>query len=68
MNGGRGNDSDRTHPRLTVVQGTEQADPAALDDMLDLLVTWAIRAHKARCPVADDAVTCDKSMSCDGSN
>jgi len=68
VKGGRENNSGHTHPRLTVVEGSESADPAALDDVLDLLVTWAIRAHKARCPVAKDTVTCDKSKSCADSN
>ena len=35
-----------TEPRLTVIEGTEVADPAALDEVLELLVTWAIRAHQ----------------------
>lgn len=45
------------HPRITVVQSAEEADPAALDDVLEILVKWAIRAHQARCTVADDAVS-----------
>jgi hypothetical protein len=60
-----------TEPRLTVVQGTETADPAALDEALELLVTWAIRAHEARlgrCPATDDSVTCDKDRACEDSN
>ena len=57
-----------TEPRLTVVQGTEVADPAALDEALGLLVTWAIRAQEARCPAADDSVTCDTDRVCEGSN
>lgn len=60
-----------TEPRLTVVEGTETADPAALDEALGLLVTWAIRAHEARqgrCPAADDSVTCDIDRVCEGSN
>lgn len=60
-----------TEPRLTVVEGTEAADPAALDDALELLVTWAIRAHKARkrrCPAADNSVTCDRYRACKDSN
>ncbi len=57
-----------TEPRLTVVEGTEMADPAALDEVLELLVTWAIRAHEARCPAADDSVTCYNDRVCEGSN
>jgi len=60
-----------TEPRLTVVEGTEAADPAALDEALELLVTWAIRAHHAqqgRCPVADDSVTYDRDRACEDSN
>ena len=60
-----------TEPRLTVVEGTATADPAALDEALELLVTWAIRAHEARqgrCPAADDFVTCDTDRACEGSN
>ncbi len=41
-----------TEPRLTVVEGTELADPAALDEALELLVTWAIRAQEVRRAVA----------------
>ena len=60
-----------TEPRLTVVEGTELADPAALDEALELLVTWAIRAHRAqqgRCPATDDSVTCDMDRACEDSN
>jgi hypothetical protein len=60
-----------SEPRLTVVEGTEAADPAALDEALELLVTWAIRAHEARqgrCPTADDSVTCDRDRACEDSN
>jgi hypothetical protein len=58
-------------PRLTVVEGPELADPAALDEALGLLVTWAIRAHEARqgrCPATDDSVTCDIDRDCEDSN
>jgi len=68
VKGGRGNNDERTHPRLTVVQGTEQADPAALDDVLEMLVTWAIRAHDAGCSATDESVNCDNNRSCDVSN
>jgi len=37
-----------TNPRLTVTEGTTPADPAALDDALDLLIIWAIRRYKAQ--------------------
>ena len=57
-----------TEPRLTVVEGSELADPAALDEVLELLVTWAIRAHQGRCPATGDSVTCDISIACEGSN
>jgi len=60
-----------TEPRLIVVQGTEAADPAALDEALELLVTWAIRAHQAkhgRFPATDDSVTCDRDRACEDSN
>lgn len=60
-----------TEPRLTVAEGTETADPAALDEVLEILVTWAIRAHGAqqgRCPAADDSVNCDIDRACEGSN
>ena len=60
-----------TEPRLTMVEGSELADPTALDEALDLLVTWAIRAHEAhqgRCSAADDSVTCDRDRVCEGSN
>jgi hypothetical protein len=60
-----------TEPRLTVVEGTEPADPAALDEALGLLVTWAIRAHEAqqgRCPATDDSVTCEIDRACEGTS
>jgi len=40
-----------------VVQSAVEADPAAFDDVLEILVKWAIRAHEARCAIADDAVS-----------
>ena len=60
-----------TEPRLTVVEGSELADPAALDEAIGLLVTWAIRAYEAqqgRCPATDDSVTYDIDRACEGSN
>ncbi len=60
-----------TEPRLTVAEGTELVDPAALDEALGLLVTWAIRAYEARlgrCSVAGDSVTCDTDRACEDSN
>jgi hypothetical protein len=60
-----------TEPRLSVVEGTQAADPAALEEALELLVTWAIRAHEARqgrCSAADDFVNCDIDRACEGSN
>jgi hypothetical protein len=60
-----------TEPRLTVVEGAEAADPAALDEVLDLLVAWAIRAHQAQqgsCPAAGDSVTSDSDRTCEDSN
>ncbi|MCB1184441.1 hypothetical protein KDM41_13515 [bacterium] len=57
-----------TEPRLTVVEGTELADPAALDEALGLLVTWAIRAHREDCRAMDDSVNCDIDRACEGSN
>jgi hypothetical protein len=57
-----------TEPRLTVVEGSELADPAALDEALGLLVTWAIRAHQGHCSATDDSVTCDIDRACEGSN
>ena len=54
---GRGSANAFAHPRITVVQSAEEADPEALRDGLEILVKWAIRAHQARCPVADDAVS-----------
>ena len=59
MKGGRGNDDGRTHPRLTVLQGTEEADPAALDDVLEMLVKWAIRAQEKPGLAADESVNDD---------
>ena len=35
-------------PRITVVESTETADRAALDDALELLVKWAVRARMRR--------------------
>ena len=57
-----------TDPRLTVAEGSEVADPAALDEVLELLVTWAIRAHQERCSAAENPVTCDLDRTCEGSN
>ena len=57
-----------TEPRLTVVEGSDPADPAALEEALGLLVTWAIRAHRERCPAADDSVTYEIDRACEGSN
>jgi len=57
-----------TEPRLTVAEGTEMADPAALDEVLELLVTWAIRAHGVRCSAANDSVTYDLERTYEGSN
>lgn len=60
---GRGSANAVAHPRITVVQSAEEADPAALDDVLEILVKWAIRAHQARGAVADDAVSGDELCS-----
>ncbi len=57
-----------TEPRLTVVEGSEVADPAALDEVLELLVTWAIRAHQERCSEVGDSVTCNIEIAYEGSN
>lgn len=57
-----------TEPRLTVVEGAQLADPAALDEVLELLVTWAIRAHQERCPAAGDSVTCYVDRAYEDSN
>ncbi|MFH2053326.1 MAG: hypothetical protein ABIK96_12755 [bacterium] len=57
-----------TEPHLTVVEGAEPADPTALDEVLELLVTWAVRAHQGRCSTADGSVTCDIDRACEGSN
>ncbi len=60
-----------TEPRLTVVEGTETADTTALDEALEILVTWAVRAHRAqqgRCLAIDDSVTCDRYRACKDSN
>ena len=82
MKAGRGNDDAGTRPRhpattrvtaprLTVVEGSELADPAALNEVLELLVTWVIRAHEVqygRCSAAEDSVTCDRDIVCEDSN
>lgn len=79
MKGGRGKDDPGarpsrpattrvTEPRLTVVEGAEAADPAALDEVLDLLVAWAIRAHQARCSAVENSVKCDKDRICEDTN
>jgi len=64
VNGGRGKNDGRTHPRLTVVQGAEQADPAALDDVLEMLVKWAIRAQEKQDFAAGDALNDDNGRGC----
>lgn len=33
-------------PRIVVVESATVADPAALDNALELLVKWGVRAHK----------------------
>ena len=79
MKDGRGNDDGASRPRrgsanavapprIVVVEGAAEADPAALDDVLELLVTWALRAHQARCSVAGEAVTSDDRRSCGTEN
>ena len=45
------------NPRITVVEGPDTADPAALDAALELLVKWAVRAHKRGHPAASEAPT-----------
>lgn len=60
---GRGSANAIAHPRITVVQSAVEADPAALDDVLEILVKWAIRAHEARCSAVDDAVSGDEGLS-----
>ena len=34
------------HPRLTVLESSEATAPCALKDAFELLVRWAIRAHR----------------------
>lgn len=60
---GHGSANAVAHPRITVAQSAEEADPAALDDVLEILVKWAIRAHQASCAIADDAVSGDEGRS-----
>lgn len=39
-----------TDPRITVVESADTADPAALNDALELLVKWAVRASAQGLP------------------
>ena len=48
-------------PRIVVVESPEAADPTALDDALELLVKWAVRAHKRGRPAATEAPTDENS-------
>ena len=34
-------------PRITVVESPNEADPGAIQDALELLVKWAVRAHRS---------------------
>ena len=43
-----------TDPRITVVEGPEAADAAALDTAITLFVKWAIRAHEPADSVATE--------------
>jgi hypothetical protein len=44
-------------PSLVVVEGPGTADPGAARDALELLVKWAVRAHKGPEQAMDDAQT-----------
>ena len=37
-------------PRITVVEGSEPVDSAALDTAIMLFVKWAVRAHESASP------------------
>ena len=60
-----------TDPRITVVEGPEPVDPAALDTAITLFVKWAIRAHESASyanTVAPEAPTADLSADYTPSN
>ena len=44
-----------TEPRITVVEGPEVSDLAALDTAMKLFVKWAIRAHESASPANTEA-------------
>jgi len=52
------------HPRLTVIESSEPADPGGLEDALELLVKWAIRAHRGTAPVLAQAATLLNCSAC----
>jgi hypothetical protein len=64
----RGSATAIARPRITVVHGTAAADPGALDDVLELLVAWALRAHEARRAVAVEAASGDDRRGCGADN
>jgi hypothetical protein len=44
-------------PRLVVVESPCSADPDAIHDALEMLVKWAVRAHRGPEQAMDDAQT-----------
>jgi len=52
-----------TDPRIVVVESSTAADPAALDDALELLVRWAVRAHARKHRVEAKAQTAEAEAS-----
>ena len=52
------------HTRLTVVEASEAADPGALEDAIQLLVTWAMRAQRSDRFCSADAATPTSLAAC----
>ena len=53
-------------PRIVVVESATVANPAAVDGALELLVKWAVRAHKLGHPVPAGAPS-DENTTTSGS-
>jgi hypothetical protein len=51
------------HPRIAIVESAEAASRPAMDDALELLVKWAVRAHRRRESAAGEAPSDKNSAS-----
>jgi hypothetical protein len=55
-------------PHLLVVESSDHADPGAIEDALELLVKWAIRAQRRSDPASGEAVTVQSCATCESEN